>query len=128
MGVKPEKQAFENIQIHHNDKLLGVKKQYRARRKKAFICEDKHGNMLIMSQCLSDIVGVINEIVTSTEDRVSLPGMYQSLGKPFFLKHRWKVLPFGLDVAAEAFESVKSGFHHNLIVGVKDSYQIEYAR
>ena len=74
MGVKPEKQASEKIQIHHNDKLLGVKKQYRARRKKAFICEDKHGNMLIMSQCLSDIVGVINEIVTSTEDRVSLPG------------------------------------------------------
>ena len=127
MLVKKEKQTTENMQIRPDDRLVGVTKQYHARRSKAFICEDKLNNYLIMSQCLSDIVNSINAIVPDKSDQVSLPGLYQGLGKSFFAKHRWKVVPFDLEIAAEAFESARHRFDNNLIVGAKDSYHIQYA-
>ena len=120
----------ETLQIYPHQTLTGVKKEHHARQGKLFICEDKMRDYLIASQRLTDIVDQINAIVREKPCRVSLAGLYQSLGKTDdrtmgWVKFRWKVRPYDLESAAEQFQArLGRGFEHALIVGSREAYEI----
>ena len=122
--------ASETMQIYPNQVLSSINKEYHTRKKMAYIAEDKHHTVVILSQRISDIVKHINNFVTDEPDPVSIAGIYQALGKTWnrnagYAKHRWRVQPVDLELAAEAFDCIRQrGFEQAFIVGDRQSYRI----
>jgi hypothetical protein len=119
-GEKPA----ETIQIHSNERLSGISKEFHTRKNTAYIVEDKLRDYLILSQRIEDVVNSINRIVEYEPDRVTLTGIYYALGRTAsrtggYTKSRWRVQPIDIDMAAEAFENARQNgkFQNAMIVG-----------
>lgn len=120
------------MKLAPNERVTRIAKEHRTRKQNgryvAYIVEDKFAQHLLLGQKLSGLVDAINELVPDKLDRVSLPGLYQSMGSKSertgaYTKYRWKILPYDLEKAADAFESVRSDFREAAVIGTPECYQ-----
>ena len=123
--------GVEAFPIKPHERVSAITKEHHTRKNMAYICEDRFREHLILSQRLGDIVTAIDSLVSYEPERVSVAGLYHSLGKTEnqtsrYAKHRWKVQPIDLDSAAQVFEAVRGqgGDQNHLIVGERGAYQL----
>ena len=124
--------ATSPMKLAPNERVSRIAKEHHVRKQKngryvAYIVEDKFAQHLLLGQKLSSLVDAINELVPDKPDRVSLPGLYQSMGSKSertgaYTKYRWKIHPYDIDEAADAFESVRSDFREASVIGTPECY------
>lgn len=119
------------IHLKPNERLSTISKDRHVRKQQgrylAYIVEDKFAQHVMLAQKLSALVEVINELVGNKPDQVSITGLYQIINSNGeraggYSKHRWRVVPYALEEAAGAFESVRGGFQHAMVIGTKECY------
>lgn len=130
VAMKPE-----NIKIKSNEQLGKIKKDYHVRSREGkhwvYMCEDKTRNHLVVSQKIQLISDYINDsIIIDPHERVSMAGLYQIIGSAGnkvngYSKFRWKVQPYVLENAAEAFNSLRSHYEHPVVIGTPSCYEMQ---
>jgi hypothetical protein len=72
-------------------------------------------------------VDVINDIVDGEPDKVSIAGLYHKMHRKEdstggYLRHRWRIQPYILEEAAEAFNRARDVYSNAAVVGSKECY------
>ena len=130
-GVKLEPGA--SMYLQSNECVTEVRPDYHERRVGGktfgYVVEDRHHEILILSQKLELIRDHINQHVEYKPDRVSLSGLYEIISVVSdnprsrtggATKNRWFVHRHLLGDLAAAFEEVRSkGFEQTVVLGSK---------
>ena len=121
----------QTISLQPNEKLRGITKDHHVRKQngehRAYICEDRTRNHILLSQKISLLTEHINSIVTDPYERVSVPALYQLTHNGRnggYSKLRWKLLPYALDEATAAFEATRSEFQHATLIGSRECFKL----
>lgn len=112
-------------------KLTHVRPEYHIRRGRdgkynAYICEDRVGDRLILTQKLPELAEYCTKLAGEhTDQAVTLSALYQILrvadgtGRTGgWSKHRWRVRPYDLDKeAVSQFENLRSTYSEAIVLG-----------
>ena len=129
MAIMREKSG--QILLKPNERLAGISKEYHVRKQGgkylAYVVLDKYAQYVLLGQKLSSIVDVINNIVDEEPDKVSIAGLYHKIHRKEdktggYLRHRWRIQPYTLEEATEAFNRARDVYSSAAVIGTKECY------
>ena len=113
--------------------MAGISKEHHVRRQGgrhvAYIVTDKYGLApVLLGQKLSAIAEAINSLVDGDPvQKVSAPGLYHKMHRTNdrsgeYLRNRWRIQPYTLEEAADAFNKERGVNTNAAVVGPKECY------
>ena len=111
-------------------RLHAIQRERRTRREGAYLAEDKHRRLLILTQKLPVLAAHLNSLAKDRADCVSVPALYANLGATDnrvggFTKHRWKVTRASFEEACARFEEARGRFDQAVILGPRACYRLK---
>ena len=131
MGIKrPLFWESTTTVLHPNERLTQLFPDWHTRRaiggeNRVFMCEDKYGFHLLLSQKVTLLADHISKIASDRSERISTTSLYSCLENDGtglnggYAKHRWKLKSYPRERAVEAFEAARAPFKTVTILGSK---------
>ena len=135
MGVaKPYAWESKTTVLKPEEKVLRWRPDHHARRGKggehvAYICEDKQGGHIIVTQKIPLLAEHINKLVGDRSERISVTSLYNGTSNEGtglnagFTKYRWRIRVYPLDKAVKEFENNRHCFESATVLGTKACLQ-----
>ena len=137
MGIKrPLAWESQVTILRPNEKLTQLRPDWHVRRsrdgdRKVFVCYDKHGRQILLSQKVTLLAEHLSKIAKDKGESISTTSLYNIVtndGKGLncgFSKHRYKVECHSLEDAVEVFESARKSFDTATVLGSKSCLQTQ---
>lgn len=128
MGVN-RVDPMESFILEPHEKILKLLPEHHVRRTKdgrhvAYLCEDKVGSRVILTQKLPVLASYISSLCDCKADQITTPSLYRILSVPDgsglshgYSKHRWRVRAFALEDVIDAFESLRPAHAEAVVLG-----------